>query len=73
MVKIACSGNEFISSDFLSPSNPYKPSNSPFHWLPIGVFRMMKISGVIKNLSGKELKKTPCIKCRSYSLEWQTK
>ena len=45
--------------------NPHEPPNSASHWLSIAVFRMkkkLKIGGVIKNLTGKELKKTPSIK-----------
>ena len=58
--KISCWGNEFISRAFLMAFNPFKPSNTTFHWLSIAVFRMrkkVKICGVIESLRGKELKK----------------
>ena len=65
MEKIACWGNEFISRAFLMAFNAYEPSNSIFHWLFIAVFGMrkkLKFDGVIKNLKGAELRKTPRIK-----------
>ena len=42
MEKIACSGNEFISRDFLMAFNPFEPLNSAFNWLSIAVFKMRK-------------------------------
>ena len=61
MKKIACWGNEFISPAFVLAFNAQKPSNSASYWFSIAVFRMRKSGGVIKDLRGKELNKTPCI------------